>query len=278
MRVMRKDYEQINGVEFILRASLDPIASAKNERNLIKKAQAGDRSAKNFLILSNLRLVHRFVNRKFYLNSRLEQENLFVYGIEGLMAGIENFDLSKKVRLSTYAPYHIEERINSSIENYEHLIRKPLKTMTLLRRLRKILASQKTADTKKIANILNISEKKLSYIMHASSIAISSFDIPATKEENGRYRCHIIDFIPGEYQSPEEMIIKKKNKEDISRILRKKLAPRELFILTHRFGLDGDKPRTLKEIGKTLNITQERVRQLEIKILEKIKKHLQPFK
>lgn len=243
------------------------ILSKEREYELLKRVKAGDLEAKNEIIHSNLRLVVNVA--KNYYSKNMSFIDLISEGNIGLIRAIEKFDLNKSNRFSTYAVWWIKQAIGKAIITKGRDIRIPTYKHELLNKVNKYLINTSmirgaTPTAAEIAKELGIEEKKIEKLMDEFKEVISLNSTIG----NDIYLEDTLSI--SSIENMEENLIEKINIEDINKKI-KELTIREQEVLTLRYGLKGEDKYTLEEIGKNLNLTRERVRQIEKKSLEKLK-------
>jgi len=195
-----------------------------------------------------------------------EFSDLFQEGLVGLLKAMNKYDYRKGFHFSTYAVWWIRQSIIRSIDNNARLIRLPVAKAQLMY---KILKAQNFEDTKKIAQKFGLSEEEVKFLLEKSKI-VKSLDEPLT-EDRKRKR---IDFLQDPKSEAElECLLNRLEIESLLALV----SPFEAKIIRERFGL-GTKKKTLIEVGEDLDLGRESVRQLEGKILEKIRKKVKERK
>lgn len=243
---------------------------AEYARIMTEKAgqEEGD-NAKQILINHNLRLVISIARK--YQNRGLSFEDLIQYGNIGLIKGIEKYDHTMGFRLSTYVSWWIRQAIIRALDDYGKIIRIPVNTNNVVKKMKLAQSTLtekygRTPNESELATYLNISIEKVRELM-LLMLETVSLDSPADEEHNSSFG----DFIENKNQiGPEEETEKTILRGEINKVL-DSLPDREALILKLRFGLYDNKIRTLEEVGQILNITRERVRQIETKAIRQLR-------
>ena len=247
------------------------LLTAQDEVDLAKRIEKGDLSAKQRLAECNLRLVVSIAKR--YIGRGLPFLDLMQEGNLGLLRAVEKFDYRKGFKFSTYATWWIRQAITRAIADQARTIRIPVhmvETINKLRYTQRRLQQELGRDPlpEEIAVEMNLDLKKVNYILKISQ-DIVSLEAPVGTEEDSK----LSDFIEDEKMlSPFEVTHRQLIKENIDDLLTY-LSAREQKIIKMRFGLDDGVPHTLEEVGKEFNVTRERIRQIEGKVLEKLRSH-----
>ncbi len=246
-----------------------PLLKADEERELAYRIEEGDAAARDQMVRANLRLVVNIA--RSYTGKGLPLQDLIAEGNLGLMRAAEGFDPSMNTRFSTYASYWIKQSIKRAVINTAKPIRIPAYMADLMTKWRRATLKLqeelgRTPSHEEIAKNLNLSAKKLKIIQKAIRIYNS-----APQNCDGESGLSIDEICMDE--SMHAPIAQLGQAEDVQEVLHllDQLDNREATVLRMRFGLTGDDPKTLKEIGDSLGLTRERVRQIELEALGKLR-------
>lgn len=265
-RTMRVAQKQVKKIE--LEMGL-PEEQARQLYRQFMRSQLEDKRAKDDLARANLRLVVNIAKK--YVNRGLHFLDLIQEGNIGLMKAVEKFEFERGYKFSTYATWWIRQAINRAIADQSRTIRVPVHMVETLGRINKIKRSftqehGREPTHAEIAKEINMDEKKVKNIIKISKEPIS-LETPVGDSDDASIK----DFIENENDfSPSETVANSDLKKRVREVLQT-LTPREAKVLKMRFGIDVASEHTLEEVGKDFGVTRERVRQIEVKALRKLR-------
>ena len=252
---------------FLREIGRHPLLTAADEVELAKRIERGDMSAKRRMIESNLRLVVSIA--KNYRNQGLPFLDLIQEGMFGLIRAVEKFEWQRGLKFSTYATWWIRQACQRAVADKARTIRMPVHVVERMqkmhqaeRRLWMSLAREPTLE--EIAEEAGLPLQQAIEVRGAAR-ASTSLDQPIGEEEDAVFG----DLVAGSEPLPEDQAEERLRNEALDRAL-EVIPARDRKVLELRYGLRGEEPHTLEQIGKRLGMTRERVRQIEVDSLKRL--------
>ncbi len=248
-----------------------PLLTAEEEISLAKRIERGDAAARQALIEANLRLVvsvaRRYVGRGMLFLDLIQEGNL------GLMRATEKYDWRRGYKFSTYATWWIRQAISRGVADQARTIRVPVhmvETINKLVRVRRQLTTEleREPTDEELAERMEITPARVAHILRVAQEPVS-LETPVGGEDDAA----LGDFIEDEEElRPHVAVHRKLRREDIAGVLAT-LPHRERKVLELRYGLRGDEPMTLEQVGQAFGVTRERIRQIETRTLTKLQNY-----
>jgi RNA polymerase primary sigma factor len=265
----KASYEEGSLDQYLRDISVYPLITREEEVLLAQRIRAGDQEALDKLVRSNLRFVVSVAKK--YQNQGVSLSDLINEGNLGLIRAAHKFDETKGIKFISYAVWWIRQAILQALAEQSRIVRVPLNRAGALHRIGKRASTLlqelgREATHAEIAEGLDISEEEVARTMSISQTHLS-LDAPMTPGEDNK----LLDYLPDNVNpTPDEQAFEKALTESIGEALAG-LKERESKILRLYFGLDGEDPMTLEQIGVVLGITRERVRQIKEKALSRLR-------
>jgi len=247
-----------------------PLLNAESERELALRIEKGDKAARDKMIESNLRLVVKIAKR--YVNRGLPFLDLIEEGNLGLIKAVEKFNLAKECRFSTYATWWIRQAIERSLINQSRTIRLPVHVSDDINRMLRVsrALSQELQREPSVQEIAESMNAKQPYVRRLMTLLRRTCSIESPIGDNNDYS--LIDTIEDCSMTAPSILLENINSFEMISEYFDSLTETEQTILTLRFGLNDNEPQTLDTIGQLFGVTRERIRQIEVKCLEKLRK------
>jgi RNA polymerase primary sigma factor len=247
-----------------------PLLTREQERELARRIHAGDKKALDALVKANLRFVVSIA--KQYSNQGLSLEDLINEGNLGLIKAAHRFDEERGFKFISYAVWWIRQAMLQALAEHSRIVRLPLNRAGTLYRIGKVSRQLdqelgRAPSAEEIAKRLNISTEEVEDTMVIANTHVS-LDDPYSAEKDDTA---LVDYLTDERQaSPDEDTYVAALSDDLERAL-ETLSERERLILSLYFGLGGEEPMTLEDIGKRLKLTRERIRQIKEKAIQRLR-------
>jgi RNA polymerase primary sigma factor len=263
---------QIDALSSWLRTVSDhELLSREEEVELAKRIEAGEENAVEELVRANLRLVVSVATK--YQGHNVPLEDLIQEGNIGLMKAARKFDYRKGFKFSTYAIWWIRQAVMRALDNCSRSIRLPSYVVAKASKFDSAYASlcqdlHREPTLEELSEALELPDKQIEEILALSADAIP-LELPLNDEKNA---ATLGDLVEDPQSNPEVGPIADLIEQDLVNTLLSKLKAREREVLKMRYGLEDGEEKTLREIGDKLNVTRERIRQLEIEAIDRLKK------
>ncbi len=263
------DGRGLDAASCLHRLTRQRLLTAEEERDLSTRARTGDGQARDRLVEANMRLVINIA--KNYQNPLVQFEDLVQEGAIGLMTATERYDPARGYRFSTYATHWIRQAISRAIDNKAKSIRIPAHVSETLRKVEKmrswfIREYGEEPTIEQIAMQMGLSPKKINTLLQAGQEPVS-LDMLVGDDENTTLASLINDRTAA---NPQQALLGAEMQQQLHDLLLV-LNPREREIMLRRLGFEDESTQVLQEIGETLHISRERVRQIELQALRKLK-------
>ncbi len=248
-----------------------PLLSREEENDLAVKASKGDKAARDKIVSANLRFVVNVAKK--YRNSGMEMEDLISEGNVGLLTAIDKFDVSKGYHFISYAVWWIRQSILKAIYEKKNAIRLPLNRVNELVKINgaKKTLSRHNSEEQEIRDVASVLGMESDHVRELINISKEMLSLDASVSGGDSDNSIVGDFIEDKrYESPEDHSLKHAMRREINGVLGT-LKPKEANVLKLRYGLNGSKPMSLKEVGDACSLTKERIRQIEKTAIERVR-------
>ncbi len=278
----QKEVENMIGISvdsiqsYLKEIAAEPLLDSDEEIELAKRVEKGDQRAKRKMTRANLRLVVSIAKKYIGRSPKLSFLDLIQEGNLGLFRAVEKFDWRRGYKFSTYATWWIRQSINRALADQSRTVRIPVHMVEKISKYTKVRKELfqslgREPSPEEIAAEMGVEVEKVRHIIKIYQTA-TSLEAPIGDEDDSST---LADFIEDEKAvSPSVSAARKLLRQRLSDIL-VDLDERERQILSMRFGLDDGITHTLEEVGQTFGVTRERIRQIQAKALERIRKHQQ---
>ena|SRR5918996_2046317 len=261
--------EMERGKEAADRLAAGRVRSERTEKRLREAIEVGERARRRF-ILANLRLVVSIAKK--YQAQGLPLLDLVQEGTIGLMRAVQLFDWKRGFKFSTYATWWIRQAVSRAVADRGRVIRLPVHLTEKVRKLRATfrMLEQDTGEvptTEAVAEALGTSSEEVERLLQLDPGEPVSLDTPVG--EDGELE--LGEMIADDEEGPEELAMEGLTREAVGRAMRSLLSEQERHVLTLRFGLDGESPRSLRECAQSLGLSGERIRQIEKEALTRLR-------
>ncbi|MCQ2249320.1 MAG: RNA polymerase sigma factor RpoD/SigA [Treponema sp.] len=250
-----------------------PLLSPEEETEVALKAKQGDKAARDRILTSNMRFVIKIAAK--YRNRGLDFEDLISEGYIGLIKALDHFEPSKGWHFISYAVWWIRQNISKAIIDTGHTIRLPVNRDAEVRDINKLRrkvnmdgAKTEEQELEEVASMLGMTKHHVREMMNISREMISLETPLGADTENT-----VMDTIPSQFLTPEEQYLDLEMKNSISSAM-SVLDPKAQKVISLRYGLGGLGEHTLKEAGEKMNLSRERVRQIEKKAMQTLSDYI----
>lgn len=247
-----------------------PVITVEEEKEYARRIAQGDPVARRKMIEANLRLVVKIARK--YMHQGMSHLDLIEEGNLGLIRAVEKFDASRNCRFSTYATWWIRQSIERAIANFSRTIRLPIHISSRVYRISKIISSyvEKNGREPLPEEIAEISGLPLDFVSNLFSMVVKTYSLETIIDEDGKLTLEEV-LVNTSVEEPLSVFEQTRRVEEVASWL-DILGNDEKRVIILRYGLDGEEPQTLESIGKVFGVTRERIRQIEQKSINKLRR------